>query len=180
MKTMKYILAALTVGGMMASCNTDIESLTIQRPLTYDDQYYQNLRDYKESDHEIAFGWFAQYGAQNSAAVRFMGLPDSLDICSMWGGIPSTENTEIWEEIRFVQKVKGTKMLCVAITRIDAETDDHAFKQAYNEAKAMPNGEERTAALNRSFEMYAEYFLDQVFLNDLDGFDADYEPEGDF
>ena len=69
MKTMKYILAALTVGGMMASCNTDIESLTIQRPLTYDDQYYQNLRDYKESDHEIAFGWFAQYGAQNSAAV---------------------------------------------------------------------------------------------------------------
>ena len=32
MKTMKYILAALTVGGMMASCNTDIESLTIQRP----------------------------------------------------------------------------------------------------------------------------------------------------
>lgn len=79
MKTMKYILAALTVGGMMASCNTDIESLTIQRPLTYDDQYYQNLRDYKESDHEIAFGWFAQYGAQNSAAVRFMGLPDSLD-----------------------------------------------------------------------------------------------------
>ena len=113
MKTMKYILAALTVGGMMASCNTDIESLTIQRPLTYDDQYYQNLRDYKESDHEIAFGWFAQYGAQNSAAVRFMGLPDSLDICSTWGGIPATENTEIWEEIRFVQKVKGTKMLCV-------------------------------------------------------------------
>lgn len=88
MKTMKYILAALTVGGMMASCNTDIESLTIQRPLTYDDQYYQNLRDYKASEHEIAFGWFAQYGAQNSAAVRFMGLPDSLDICSMWGGIP--------------------------------------------------------------------------------------------
>ena len=109
-----------------------------------------------------------------------MGLPDSLDICSMWGGIPAKENTDIWEEIRFVQKVKGTKMLAVAITRIDAETDDHDFKKAYNEAKAMPDGEERTAALNRSFEMYAEYFLDQVFLNDLDGFDADYEPEGDF
>lgn len=98
----------------------------------------------------------------------------------MWGGIPAKENTDIWEEIRFVQKVKGTKMLAVAITRIDAETDDHDFKKAYNEAKAMPAGEERTAALNRSFEMYAEYFLDQVFLNDLDGFDADYEPEGDF
>lgn len=180
MKTMKYLLVALATGSLMAACNTDIESLTIQRPLTYDDQYYQNLRDYKASDHEIAFGWFAQYGAQNSAAVRFMGLPDSLDICSMWGGIPAKENTEIWDEIRFVQKVKGTKMLCVAITRIDAETDEHDFKKAYNEAKAMPEGDERTVALNRSFEMYAEYFLDQVFLNDLDGFDADYEPEGDF
>ena len=180
MKIMKYLLTAIATGSLMSACNTDIESLTIQKPLTYDDQYYQNLRDYKASDHEIAFGWFAQYGAQNSAAVRFMGLPDSLDICSMWGGIPAKENTEIWEEIRFVQKVKGTKMLCVAITRIDAETDEHDFKKAYNEAKAMPNGDERTAALNRSFEMYAEYFLDQVFLNDLDGFDADYEPEGDF
>lgn len=34
-------------------------------------------------------------------------------------------------------------MLAVAITRIDAETDDHDFKKAYNEAKAMPDGEER-------------------------------------
>ena len=54
MKTMKYLLVALATGSLMAACNTDIESLTIQRPLTYDDQYYQNLRDYKASDHEIA------------------------------------------------------------------------------------------------------------------------------
>lgn len=181
MRTIKYLLIlVVAIGGFITSCNTDIESESIQNPYTYDDVYYQNLRDYKASDHEIAFGWFAQYGQQNSMGVRFMGLPDSLDICSLWGGIPAKENTEIWDEIRFVQKVKGTKMLCVAITRIDAETDDLDFKKAYNEAKAMPNGEERTAALNRSFEMYAEYFLDQVFLNDLDGFDADYEPEGDF
>ena len=69
MKTMKYLLVALATGSLMAACNTDIESLTIQRPLTYDDQYYQNLRDYKASDHEIAFGWFAQYGAQNSVPL---------------------------------------------------------------------------------------------------------------
>ena len=134
MKTIKYLLAALTMSSMMTACDTDIESIEIQKPLTYDDQYYQNLRDYKASDHEIAFGWFAQYGAQNSEAVRFTGLPDSLDICSLWGGIPAKENTEIWEELRFVQRVKGTKMLCVAITRIDAETDEHDFKKAYNEA----------------------------------------------
>lgn len=68
----------------MVSCDTDIESESIQHPYTYSDLYYQNLRDFKASDHEISFGWFAQYGAQNSMGVRFMGLPDSLDICSMW------------------------------------------------------------------------------------------------
>ncbi|MDO4164286.1 MAG: glycoside hydrolase family 18 [Bacteroides sp.] len=180
MKAIKYLIALAAFAGLAVACDTDIESETIQKPYTYSDLYYQNLRDYKASDHSIAFAWFAQYGQQNSPAIRFMGLPDSLDICSMWGGIPAKENTDIWEEIRFVQKVKGTKMLVVAITRIDAETDEKDFKIAYNEAKAMEAGEEREAALYKAVEMYAEYFLDQVFENDLDGFDADYEPEGDF
>ena len=143
MKTIKTLFLSAVACGLISSCDTDIESTSIQNPYTYGDQYYQNLRDYKASDHSIAFGWFSQYGQQNSMAVRFMGLPDSLDICSLWGGIPAKERTDIWEELRFVQKVKGTKMLVVAITRIDAETDDHAFKQAYNEAKQMPAGEER-------------------------------------
>ncbi|SES83957.1 glycoside hydrolase family 18 [Prevotella sp. kh1p2] len=180
MKAIKYIMALVLAGGLMAACDTDVENREVQKPLTYDDLYYQNLRDYKASDHSISFMWFAQYGAQNSMAVRFAGLPDSLDICSLWGGIPAKENTKLWDELRFCQQKKGTKMLVVAITRIDAETDDHSFKQAYNEAKAMPEGEEREAALKKAVEMYADYFIDQVFENDLDGFDADYEPEGDF
>lgn len=180
MKTIKYLLALVVMCVMVASCDKDIESETIVTPYTYSDLYYQNLRDFKNSDHPISFGWFAQYGQQNSLGVRFMGLPDSLDICSMWGGIPAKENTAIWDEIRFVQKVKGTKMLSVAITRIDAETDDNDYKKAYNEAKAMEAGEKRDTAINRAIEMYAEHFLDEVFENDLDGFDADYEPEGDF
>lgn len=181
MKAIKYYTALVALlAGFLVSCDNDIEPKVIQKPYRYSDQYYKNLRDYKASDHPISFGWFAQYGAQNSMGVRFEGLPDSLDICSLWGGIPAKENIAIWEEIRFVQKVKGTKMLAVAITRIDAEMDEHAFKQAYNEAREMPAGEEKDAAINKAIEMYAEYFLDQVFHNDLDGFDADYEPEGDF
>lgn len=180
MKTIKYLFALLVAMSILTSCETGIESDIIQKPYTYSELYYKNLRDYKASDHSIAFGWFAQYGAQNSLAVRFMGLPDSLDICSMWGGIPAKENTDIWNEIRFVQKTKGTKMLSVAITRIDAETDDKEFKIAYNKAKAMTQGAERDSAINKAIDMYAEYFLDEVFDNELDGFDADYEPEGDF
>ena len=180
MKTINKILMGVLAGGaLLTSCNTDIETVSIQNPKTYSDLYYQNLRDYKASDHSIAFGWFAQYGAQNSMAVRFNGLPDSLDICSLWGGIPQ-QGSEVWNDMKFVQKVKGTKMLSVAITRINAETNEKPFKQFFNEAQAMPNGPEKDAALNRAIEMYAEHFLDGVFLNDLDGFDADYEPEGDW
>ena len=79
----------------MVSCDTDVENKTVIHPKTYDSQYYENLRNYKNSDHSIAFMWFAQYGAQNSMAVRFTGLPDSLDICSLWGGIPAKENKQI-------------------------------------------------------------------------------------
>ena len=89
MKTIKTLFLSAVACGLISSCDTDIESTSIQNPYTYGDQYYQNLRDYKASDHSIAFGWFSQYGQQNSMAVRFMGLPDSLDICSLWGGIPA-------------------------------------------------------------------------------------------
>src|SRR3712207_9574376 len=94
MKAIKYVLALVLAGGLMTACDNDIENIEVQKPLTYSDQYYQNLRDYKASEHSIAFMWFAQYGAQNSMAVRFNGLPDSLDICSLWGGIHSTRSEE--------------------------------------------------------------------------------------
>lgn len=161
---------------MSTSCD-DIENIPGQElfpPYTYSPLYYQNLRDYKASDHEIAFGWFSDYGSHASEGVRFSGLPDSLDICSLWNGMPS--NPLDLEEMRFVQKVKGTKMLAVKITRIDAETDENEFKQIYNEGRAE-NDEEK---INLGIRMYAESVLDNVFHNDLDGFDADYEPEGDY
>ena len=180
MKALKYILASIAIGCAMVSCDTDVENTVIQKPKTYSEQYYKNLRDYKKSDHEISFMWFAQWSGQNSMAVRFNGLPDSLDICSIWGGgIPPKENTQLWEDLRFTQRVKGTKMLYVAIVRLGAEDDSHPFKQKLNEGLAMPQGEEREATIREAIEMYAMYYVDQVFENDLDGFDADYEPEGD-
>ena len=83
------------VGSMMVACDTDIENETIVEPYTYSPQYYQNLRDYKAGDHAIAWGWFADYTQQYSPATRFLGLPDSLDICSLWGGIPSDDSTHV-------------------------------------------------------------------------------------
>ncbi|WP_295730485.1 glycoside hydrolase family 18 [uncultured Muribaculum sp.] len=174
MKILRYLsaMAALTA---LAACD-DVKSIPMEEirpPYTYGDAYYENLRDYKASDHEIAFGWFADYNSYSSEATSFLGLPDSLDICSLWGGIPSDPQT--LAEMRFVQKTKGTKMLSVAITRIMAESADKEFRKVFAEGREEGNAEK----IEKGIIMYAEHFLDGVFLNDLDGFDADYEPEGD-
>lgn len=180
MKAFKYLLALVAVCGLFASCGQDIETEDIQKPYTYDDLYYKNLRDFKATDHPISFMWFAQYGAQNSMAVRFAGLPDSLDICSLWGGIPDSSATDVWKELRFEQKVKGTKMLVVHIVRMDAESADLDFKKVQAEGQAATDPAVRDSLFNLCIDMYADYHADQIFNNDLDGFDADYEPEGDW
>lgn len=173
MKLYKLLVPVMGLGALLTSCE-DVENEPVINPYTYSPLYYQNLRDYKASDHEIAFGWAAQYAWRNSMATSFLGLPDSLDICSLWGGIPT--DPDVLKDMRYVQQVKGTKMLAVAITRIDAETSEHEFKQVYLKGREENNQE----LIDSAIIMYAEYFLDQVFENDLDGFDADYEPEGDY
>ena len=42
-------------GTLLFSCETDPEKLEIVKPYPKSDQYYADLRDYKNSDHEIVF-----------------------------------------------------------------------------------------------------------------------------
>lgn len=145
------------------------EALDIQSPYKYGDVYYQNLREYKASNHSIAFGWFADYTQHHSVALRFMGLPDSLDICSLWGGIPTLKkddpyafcDTVAYNEMRFVQKVKGTKFTYVTFPGING-----------TEFMELPE-DERVKA-------YGDRLLKIVEDNDLDGMDLDYEIQGDW
>lgn len=169
------------VSCMISSCDTDIEPIEVQKPYTYSDVYYQNLRDYKESDHSIAWGWFSDYSQSHSLALRFLGLPDSLDICSLWGGLPQDDKT--WEELRFVQRVKGTKMVCPTIIRIENSVSygDKEFYQLFQDSYDSSKGtaDERLQMRHKALEMYADFLLKPILENDLDGIDLDYEPEGD-
>lgn len=178
MKKIFSILTLAVVGCMFTACETEQEAMDlqeIQKPYTYSDLYYQNLRDYKATDHSIAFGWYAQYGDKLNPSNRFSSLPDSMDIISLWGGIPNKDATDVWEDLRFTQKVKGTKMLSVAITHIEDNTYEDVMA-AIKEARAANDPD----MINAAIEMYAMKICDEVFDNDLDGFDADYEPNGDF
>lgn len=144
-------------------------------PTTYGPQYYKNLRDYKKSDHSIAWGWFADYTQSTSLATRFLGLPDSLDICSLWGGIPSDDSThvdthylpEVYREMKYVQEVKGTRLVVPTIIRIRTRPEfyDSIWVKQNDPQAAM--------------RAYAQDLLRPIFENGLDGIDMDYEPEGD-
>lgn len=175
MKIMKYIMPLLLIACMFASCDTDVENATVVAPTTYGPQYYKNLRDYKKSDHSIAWGWFADYTQSTSLATRFLGLPDSLDICSLWGGIPSDDSThvdthylpEVYREMKYVQEVKGTRLVVPTIIRIRSRPEfyDSIWVKQNDPQAAM--------------RAYAQDLLRPIFENGLDGIDMDYEPEGD-
>ena len=86
------------------SCDTDVENMEIQKLKTYDEQYFQNLRDFKKSDHEISYayyeGWSPIEGVTGykdpaSWGERMVGLPDSIDIVNLWMGIPTAETHPI-------------------------------------------------------------------------------------
>lgn len=163
---------------MIGSCDTDPEALQVDKPFTYSEQYYENLRAYKKSPHQIFYGWFAAYGHAEGVIAEYKkspswgehiaGMPDSLDFCSLWMGIPSlkendsltTYNPIAYAEMRRAMEVKGTRMVVPEITRIAKypwfPKDDDGIK------------------------MYGDYLVKMVLDNDLDGVDLDYEPEGDW
>lgn len=175
MKIMKYIMPLLLIACMFASCDTDVENATVVAPTTYGPQYYKNLRDYKKSDHAIAWGWFADYTQSTSLATRFLGLPDSLDICSLWGGIPSDDSThvdthylpDVYREMKYVQEVKGTRLVVPTIIRI------RNYPEYYQDIWVAQNDPQA------AMRAYAQDLLRPIFENGLDGIDMDYEPEGD-
>lgn len=158
----------LTLG--VTSCDTEAEALEIQKPYTYSDQYYANLRAYKASKHQVSFMWFADYSSTHSMGLHFKGLPDSLDICSLWGGIPSDVegkhntfyNPKVHEEMRFCQKVKGMKFTYVTFPGVNT----------LEWVMSRPE-EER-------IKVYGDSLLSIVYNNDLDGMDLDYEIQGDW
>ncbi|MET0465005.1 MAG: glycoside hydrolase family 18 [Chitinophagaceae bacterium] len=134
------------------------ENIEIQKPFQYTDEYYANLRAYKKSNHQICFGWYSDYSQTFSYGMHFKGLPDSIDIISLWGGIPDkNESPAVWEEMRYVRDVKGMKLVAPVIVQLEGNN--------------MPINDE-------GLQMYADYLVKIVTDNDLDGLDMDWEPVG--
>ena len=160
----------LGIVALLASCSKQNipEPLNFKElnPIVGSEEYYAALRAYKKSDHAVCFGWWGRSGVKDfppDMAFRYEGLPDSMDIVSLWGGIPFP-GTPVWDEMQSVRKRKGTKFVwCM----FGSGTEQLLRKN-------FPQLAQRD--LLAAIDSLAISMNDTIKKYQIDGFDLDYEP----
>ena len=177
----------------LASCSkwTDME---IQHPVDltkpgHDEAYYKALLDYKNSDHQIAFSYYSAWtGVGTNMQSSLMGLPDSVDLVSLWGGWKNPTEAQL-KDLRAAQQKKGLKaMICFLVLDMGAGvTPDptEAEKAALKEGESWTHKywgwstaqtPEGKAARRAAVVKYANAICDVIEKYGYDGFDIDAEP----
>ena len=174
MKKLHYLLYLLI--GLCGACQDEIENIAIQHPLEKDEAYFQNLRDYKASDHAIICGWFKNWTAKGPCRVNYLdGLPDSLDMVFLgWGGWENMDEDRL-KDLRYVQKNKATKVL---ISFVITDIGNHMTPDNYEGDQKDFWGwvDNDPSTYEAAIRKYANAICDSVYKHDFDGFDLDYEP----
>lgn len=168
MKTiLKYMFFIAVAIAMTMGCSDWVtpERIIIQHPeeqspIVKDDAYWQALREYKQTEHKIAFGWYGSWTATSASyQSRLVSAPDSMDIISIWSQWHSLTPEQIADK-EYVQKVKGTKVTFT--TFLDNLPEE--FR-----AGEVPTEEEIAI-------FAAAWGRDSIAKYNYDGMDIDYEP----
>ena len=172
---MVIVLSILAIG---QSCSKYNEAIPLEfdahKPKIGTPEYYEALRSYKKSDHAICFGWWGQSGTPDAGpnmSGRYEGLPDSMDIVSLWGGFPPM-GSEAWNEMQVVRKKKGTKFVwCMFGSGV-------ARLMKKNTPELLPQEKSKwvKADIFKAIDFVAQAMNDTIEKYQLDGFDLDYEP----
>lgn len=173
------------MGISLTSCDTDIEKIDVQNPYKYDAQYYKNLRDFHNSDHEISYCYYSSWSysqSPNSYGQRFIGLPDSLDIINLWEDVVTKEKYPVaYADMKFCQEVRGQKF----VMHGDASHYNHQFwyrdeNLNIDESRVINLKDIDASGLSReeAIRAYARWAVDTVVKCELDGVDFDYEGWG--
>lgn len=190
-KFKSIILSGMTV--LFAVGCLEEQALDIQTPYTYDEQYYQNVRDFKKSKHTLSYAYYAAWaplegseGYKDPASFgeRLIGLPDSLDIVNLWMGYPSPNPESesyspiAYADMKYMQEKLGTRFVLHGDA---ATTKDVVYKgttldiqDLYNQWKAGTGTEE---AFREALHNHAKIMIDKVNEAGLDGVDVDWEPQ---
>lgn len=125
-------------------------------------EYYENLRAYKKSDHQVAFGWFGFWngGTSTSARGALRSVPDSMDIVSIWGEKYNLSQTHI-DDMRYVQEVYGTRVTFTLFS--------------HNMSNLFKGGECPFENVAEDIPAAAKALSDSIFKYGYDGIDFDHE-----
>lgn len=156
-KMINKIFCLFVLATIMVACDTEIENIPLQEPVVRDAQYYENLRAYKKTKHQLAFGWFGGWKAIGTSPVKYLkNLPDSVDVVSIWGTWHSLTPAQL-EDLRYMQEVHGTRVTFTIFS--------------HNMAN-FPGNFENVA---ENIPAAAKAVADSVFKYGYDGVDFDHE-----
>lgn len=159
-KIIKSIVLCFGLGLLLQACDdwTIPENKVIQNleGTPKSEEYYENLRAYKQTKHQIAFGWFGGWsGGSISARSSLRSIPDSMDLVSIWGDNQFNLSQKYIDDMRYVQEKYGTKVVFTIFA--------HEIPEPFD---ATPEG----------IKAYASAMCDSVYKYGYDGLDLDYEP----
>ena len=137
--------------------------------------YYENLRAYKRSEHSVAFGWFGGWtGVGASMVGSLMGLPDSVDFVSIWGNWKNLDEARMLDKKK-VKEQKGTRaLMCFIVANVGDQLTPEEHKENYKEYWGWKDGDQE--AIDGAIRKYANAICDSIDKYGYDGFDIDYEP----
>lgn len=158
MKTIINIYTGLLLlTSISFSCSdwTETEALNVQKPFEQPQEYYDALKAYKASDHQLAFGWFGGWNPEAPSLSRsLISVPDSVDIISIWGAYEVDTEARKYD-LRYVQEKYGTKVIFTIFA--------HDLPEEYDDS-------------TEGIQTYAKDIAAKVFEYGYDGLDLDYEP----
>lgn len=189
-------MAGAAMGIMMfAQCSdwTEMENKFEEPYSNKGEAYYEQLRAYKKSNHPVMFGWFSGWTGEGDNMYNMLrGMPDSMDIVSLWGGAFDLNEARL-SDLREVREVKGTRILyCQHIMDIGRSVTPPAVEKdfivngqkykSYEEAMAAywgwygNHGDTSPEGIDKAIRKYANVIVDSINKYGYDGFDIDYEP----
>lgn len=158
------------------ACESEIENIQVQKPIERSEQYYENLRTFKKSNHQITCGWYKHWLAKGPCRANYLnGLPDSLDLVFLgWGGWKNLTEDHI-KDLREVQQKKGTRVLIsFVIAGFNNEMLPNDYEGDANEFWGWDDFDK--ARQDEAIKKFANAICDSVDKYGYDGFDLDYEP----
>ena len=185
-----YIVLISLATTSLIGCSDWTESETKTFPESIvSDEYYAALRAYKQTDHQVAFGWFGGWSGEGAFMKSSLaGIPDSVDIVSIWDNGTNLSEAQR-KDMAFCQNMKGTKIVyCSIIGSVGdkltpqnildnwEEMGYNSEQEAINAFWEYPSDESNIQAVEVSIRKYAKAIIDTLNLYGYDGFDIDYEP----